>query len=108
MVELGIIMGGCQPIEANWESTLGDSQCLSARFFDIFLISAATYNVTSDVGVALIPIFLLWNIQMKLRLKILTNMVLGLGIVFVLNPYHYILITIEKKMLIKFLIGPQL
>jgi hypothetical protein len=77
---LAVSLLRCRPIELNWAGTsAGDPRCLSSRFIDIFSVAKNSYVAVTDMVVAILPIFLLWNIKMRLKLKILTNMVLGLG-----------------------------
>ncbi|KAK1633248.1 hypothetical protein BDP81DRAFT_495453 [Colletotrichum phormii] len=52
---------------------------------DQTIIIALTYvvsviNIINDFAVAIIPVLMLWNIQMRRRLKVLTIFILGLGI----------------------------
>ncbi|KAF6813172.1 hypothetical protein CMUS01_12896 [Colletotrichum musicola] len=68
----------CKPVAASWNSALG-------TFLPQTIIITLTYvvsviNIINDFAVAIIPIIMLWNVQMRRKLKIITTMVLGLGI----------------------------
>ncbi|EQB58536.1 hypothetical protein CGLO_01206 [Colletotrichum gloeosporioides Cg-14] len=68
----------CRPIAASWNPTLGT--CLPQTIIITLTYVVSVINIINDFSVAIIPVFMLWNVQMRRKLKILTTMILGLGI----------------------------
>jgi hypothetical protein len=71
------LMFFCRPVEANWNPALGS--CLDPLIISVFTYAGSVVNVLLDLSVAIIPIFLLRDIQMRPKMKMLVQMVLGLG-----------------------------
>ncbi|RAL62731.1 hypothetical protein DID88_004574 [Monilinia fructigena] len=73
------IYAQCQPINAYWNRELGS--CLDPsgrRYFGYFLGSYCSFI---DLILALFPISIFWNLQLKLGLKVFLCIIMGLGIV---------------------------
>lgn len=73
-----VLLVSCRPIEASWNPSLGT--CIAPVYFVILSKLASVVNVLSDFAVAVLPMLLLRGVQMKLRVKIMTSVLLGLGI----------------------------
>lgn len=73
----------CRPIAASWNPTLGT--CLPQTIIITLTYVVSVINIINDFSVAIIPVFMLWNVQMRRKLKILTTMILGLGILYVIG-----------------------
>jgi hypothetical protein len=85
-VGLAFLLLTCRPIEANWTMAPGSGDCLGIYWYTLLSKIASIVNVLADLGVAIIPMFLLRKVQMQTKLKVLTGMVLGLGILLVIEP----------------------
>lgn len=72
------LLAKCRPITANWT---GDGTCLDSDVFVALSKTAYAFDVTSDLAMATISTLLLWSPDMKMRSKIMTGVVLGLGVV---------------------------
>ncbi|KAF6798272.1 hypothetical protein CSOJ01_12704 [Colletotrichum sojae] len=68
----------CKPVAASWNPALGT--CLPQTIIITLTYVVSVINIVNDFTVAIIPIIMLWNVQMRRKLKIITTMVLGLGI----------------------------
>lgn len=67
----------CHPVSAAWT---GEGTCLSQQVIIGFSYGISALNIVIDFSTAIIPIFLLRTMQMKRRLKVITCIILGLGI----------------------------
>lgn len=67
----------CKPVSAAWT---GEGTCISQKVTIGFSYDISALNIVIDLATAIIQIFLSWHMQMKKNLKILTYMILGLGI----------------------------
>lgn len=72
------LLAKCRPITSNWT---GDGTCLDSDVFVALSKTAYAFDVTSDLAMATISTLLMWSPDMKLRSKIMTGAVLGLGVV---------------------------
>ncbi|KAA8565430.1 hypothetical protein EYC84_009290 [Monilinia fructicola] len=73
------IYAQCHPINAYWNRELGT--CLDPngrRYFGYFLGSYCSFI---DLTLALFPISIFWNLQLKLGLKVFLCIIMGLGVV---------------------------
>lgn len=71
----------CKPVDFFWDRTTKQGTCLDP---DILLGIVYLYTVMaaiSDFTLGLLPIFMIWNLQMRLRTKFSLAIILGLGIV---------------------------
>lgn len=72
------LLAKCRPITSNWK---GDGECIDSSVFVALSKTAYVFDVLSDVAMAIISTLLLWGPEMKRSAKIMTSVVLGLGIV---------------------------
>ncbi|KAL8896845.1 MAG: hypothetical protein Q9207_007510 [Kuettlingeria erythrocarpa] len=70
----------CIPFKANWD-TVPNAKCFSKDVLVITNQINAGLACACDIVTALIPQFLLWNIQMKARTKRQLNFIFGLGLI---------------------------
>lgn len=68
----------CKPVAASWNSALGT--CIDQSIIIALTYVVSAVNIATDWSVAIIPIFILWNIQMRRTLKRMIGLVLGLGV----------------------------
>lgn len=72
------LLAKCRPITSNWT---GNGSCIASNVFVALSKTAYAFDVASDLAMATISTLLLWSPEMKLRSKIMTGSVLGLGVV---------------------------
>lgn len=73
-----VVLIRCKPIAANWNPDLG--ACLSQDLILVFTYVVSAINIFTDWSAAIMPIFILWNVRMERRVKMVTAGVLGIGI----------------------------
>lgn len=81
----------CQPVSFFWQQVrpLMDPTAIvhgSCMDLDSIIAIAYVYSVTAtccDLTLGLLPIFLVWNLQMNLRTKAALAAILGMGCVYV-------------------------
>lgn len=81
MTGLTGIIGGltvCHPIEKNWDLTATRQDCAYDAVLVIGFVVTGT-SILTDFACAGLPIFILWNMQMDRKMKILTWVMLALG-----------------------------
>lgn len=66
----------CRPIQYNWDKTI-DGHC-SPSYYPY--VSSASINMGLDVIIFLLPIPMLWRLQMDSRRKIYLCLIFGVGI----------------------------
>ncbi|KAH8651218.1 hypothetical protein BX600DRAFT_100554 [Xylariales sp. PMI_506] len=69
----------CQPISWYWDKYSGEGSCVSSTAIRANTIVTNFTIAVTDVFSAVLPIMVLWNIQMNLRSKILVCIMLTLG-----------------------------
>lgn len=67
----------CKPVNAAWT---GEGKCLLQTVIVGFSYGISALNILIDFSVAIIPVFLLREIRMERRLKVVTSFILSLGI----------------------------
>lgn len=72
------LLAKCHPIEDNWSD---EGSCMSSSVFVALSKTAYAFDVASDLAMAAMSTFLMWNPRMRLRSKIMTGLILGLGVV---------------------------
>jgi hypothetical protein len=68
----------CKPISWYWDKT-GSGSCVSSAAIRGNTIATNFMAAATDVYSAVLPIILLWNVQMNLRSKFLVCIMLSLG-----------------------------
>lgn len=85
-VGLIIIVNQCHPLTRYWDKRVPGT-CWPPIIATVLSYIASASNVVTDLTVAVIPIFLLRQIQMRSRLKLYVRLILGLGILYVPDLY---------------------
>ncbi|KAK9794127.1 hypothetical protein AB5N19_04486 [Seiridium cardinale] len=78
IMAMTVVLVRCKPVAANYDPTLGT--CVNQDLILAFTYVVSGVNIATDWSVAIIPIFILWDVQMRRYLKIMTWVVLGLGV----------------------------
>ncbi|TID20967.1 hypothetical protein E6O75_ATG05732 [Venturia nashicola] len=88
-----IVIGGtgvylyfrCNPVQKNWIPTL-PGVCQERSIQTVLLYAVAVVSIATDWIFAVLPIFLLWNVQLDWRVKGPVVIMLGLGIFASIAP----------------------
>ncbi|EHA49637.1 hypothetical protein MCOR27_003487 [Pyricularia oryzae] len=72
----------CDPVHGYWDKTI-NPKCYDIKLFVVFGLVHTAVNMFTDVAFALLPIPIIWMLQMKKRTKIYLCIVLSLGLIAV-------------------------
>lgn len=93
------VMGACKPIAANWNLNYAD--CDGTARVGAMSITVAVSSILTDWLCAILPAIMLWNLNMKLKVKIWLIFVLALGSLYVPsstpNPFSRIIALYRTK-----------
>jgi len=78
LVAFSAALARCKPVSATWNPAAGT--CLDQSIIITLTYVVSSVNIATDWSVAIIPIFILWNIQMRRKLKLITGSILGIGV----------------------------
>lgn len=81
LVAISAVLVRCKPVAASWNPALGT--CIDQSIIIALTYAVSVINVVTDWAVAVIPVFILWNLQMRKTLKKMIALVLGLGVLWV-------------------------
>jgi hypothetical protein len=70
----------CKPVAAQWDLEMPNSWCAPPESFVAGAYAFAVLTLLSDFFYALIPIPMIWSVQMSLQKKLSVIFVLSLGI----------------------------
>ncbi|KAK2012024.1 hypothetical protein LZ32DRAFT_692133 [Colletotrichum eremochloae] len=73
------IFNQCHPLDRYWDDRVPGT-CMPTIIVTVLSYAVSVVNVIIDFTVAIIPFFLLRNVQMRSRLKFYVRLILGLGI----------------------------
>ncbi|KAF2143498.1 uncharacterized protein K452DRAFT_269063 [Aplosporella prunicola CBS 121167] len=80
LVVLIYLFAMCKPISYAWDKSIPDGHCASSEIITVFSYVVAGVNVAFDLTCALLPIPLLWNIQLNRNTRVASCILLGFGI----------------------------
>ncbi|KAH8896541.1 hypothetical protein GQ53DRAFT_838125 [Thozetella sp. PMI_491] len=72
----------CQPVEANWDTSLvlsGKAKCASMSAMIGLSYTSTAVSIATDLAIAVLPGFIIWNTQMPVRTKVSVYVLLGVG-----------------------------
>lgn len=69
----------CQPLQAYWDPSITDYVCESQATFKILACLNTASAIATDVSFSMLPLPLVWNLQMNRRARIYLVAVLSLG-----------------------------
>ncbi|KAH8808753.1 phosphatidylserine decarboxylase [Xylogone sp. PMI_703] len=77
---VGTLIFSCVPVDANWDSTKKPTaKCFSNNTYTAIGLFNSCVNIVTDVVFALLPVPIVWNLQVNLRTRITLIGILGLG-----------------------------
>lgn len=68
----------CRPLAASWGEVAGE--CMDVNVLITLTYVVSGLNIATDWSVSLLPIAILWRLQMPVKMKIAVSFVLGLGV----------------------------
>lgn len=71
----------CHPIRFFWEKTIEDGTCINNSVIIALAFLYSVFTIIADFTFALLPAFLVWNLQLKMRTKIALIPLLTMGCV---------------------------
>lgn len=72
-----IVFVQCRPVEASWT---GQGECISSDIIIIPTYVFSVVNILVDWVVAIMPGFILWHVQLRRRLKVISIAILSVGV----------------------------
>ncbi|KAF4761028.1 hypothetical protein HAV15_005372 [Penicillium sp. str.  len=76
---LGTILGQCKPMNKLWDDSVEGTCNPGRKVNQNYSFFQASFNTLSDVLLAVYPVHLFWKLQMKLRIKVVLSILMGLG-----------------------------
>lgn len=73
----------CIPVEAQWNYTIKSAKCVSGPSFVAAAYSISVMTIVTDWLYALLPIPMIWSVQMSVQAKVTVAFILSLGILYV-------------------------
>lgn len=70
----------CAPVEAQWDFTIDPQKCASGTAFVAAAYSISVMSIVSDWMYAIMPIFMIWAVQMNTQKKVTVGFVLSMGV----------------------------
>jgi len=70
----------CLPVQAQWDVNIENQHCVSGSAFVSAAYSFSVMAILSDWLYALMPISMIWSVQMSLEKKISIGIILSLGV----------------------------
>lgn len=73
----------CAPVEAQWDFTIADKKCLPGSSFVAAAYSISVMTIVTDWLYAILPVPMIWSVQMTVQAKATVAFVLSLGVLYV-------------------------
>jgi hypothetical protein len=73
----------CRPVAAQWDLSIKDARCVSGESFAQAAYSISVMTIVSDWLYALLPIPMIWHVQMTNQQKFTVIFILSLGVLYV-------------------------
>jgi hypothetical protein len=74
------LLTACQPLAATWDTSIPGSYCRPAEQTVQLGNAYSAINIVVDWVVALLPVFLLWRVQLAWKKKLIVMGILALGV----------------------------
>ena len=71
----------CQPFAYTWDKTIPGGRCGDQKSLELYL---GIFNLFLDVCLVVLPMPVLWGLQMALNKKLMLSSMFGLGIMYAL------------------------
>lgn len=81
LITVSVLLAWCRPVAATWDPSLG--QCADPALITNVSYFISSISIATDWACAILPAFLLWDIQLRTAVKVSLIVVLALGVVLV-------------------------
>lgn len=73
----GLILGGCIPFAANWNPSIPGAKCVDwTKLYRWGILP----NVFTDLGILVLPLPIVWNLQTTFRMKLGLTVTFAVGV----------------------------
>ncbi|PQE22039.1 cation-transporting atpase 4 protein [Rutstroemia sp. NJR-2017a BBW] len=79
LIAMFYIIFQCSPVQAAWNTTLKGGKCNPPQYLADIYYATTAVNITTDWFCAILPIPLLWNVQLNRNAKLSVGFILSLG-----------------------------
>ncbi|EOD52135.1 putative cation-transporting atpase 4 protein [Neofusicoccum parvum UCRNP2] len=79
IVTIVAVLAQCHPISATWDKSLGT--CIDPSVITNVSYFISSVSIVTDWSCAILPVFILWNVQLRFRIKASVAAILALGVV---------------------------
>lgn len=79
LIAMLYIIFHCRPVQYAWDTTIKGGKCNPAQTLADIYYATTAVNIATDWFCALLPVPLLWNVQLNRNAKLSVGMILGLG-----------------------------
>jgi hypothetical protein len=79
LIALLYIIFQCQPVQFAWDTSIKGGKCNPAQTLADIYYATTAVNIATDWFCALLPVPLLWNVQLNRNAKLSVGVILGLG-----------------------------
>jgi hypothetical protein len=83
----------CAPVQAQWDFRIQNARCAGPETFVDAAFSFSVLTVLTDWFYAIIPIPMIWSIQMSMEKKMAVAFVLSLGVLYVSGEFRPLLFS---------------
>ncbi|KAL5114116.1 hypothetical protein ACEQ8H_008000 [Pleosporales sp. CAS-2024a] len=104
LIALLYIIFQCKPVSYAWDTT-GEGECNAAQTLADIYYATTAINIATDWFCALLPIPLLWNVQLNRNAKLSVGVILSLGILASLSACIRLVYTVNLTNTDDFLFG---
>ncbi|KAH7051360.1 hypothetical protein B0J12DRAFT_753062 [Macrophomina phaseolina] len=80
IIALMVVFTMCRPMACAWDRTIPGCKCGTLENVITLSYVVSAVNIATDWTCAIMPIFVLWDIQLKPRVKVVACGVLGMGV----------------------------
>lgn len=85
IINIFMVLFQCLPISSNWDKTIPNSKCMN---FNAVTVAFAALGVITDGLALIIPAWIVWDLQISMRQKIMLIGVLSFGLMSVHSIRH--------------------
>lgn len=79
LIAMLYIIFHCWPVAYAWDTSISGGKCKPAQTLADIYYATTAVNIATDWFSALLPVPLLWNVQLNRNAKVSVGIILGLG-----------------------------
>jgi hypothetical protein len=81
LIMMSVVLFQCHPVSFAWDKVYGTGTCINAEVVANFGYAFSAIDIFFDWLFALLPVPMLWHVQMTMQIKISIFFILGMGVV---------------------------